>query len=298
MEHPIMLNLFRSVPVRAMGTVLGVLVGASATLEAAPPRAAAMRAMPMAAPMATRAPFFRMFPPTTTGISVLPNSQMLINPAFQIAPGLSLNQFAFNNRVLAHTLRQYPPYAFGYNPYGSAMGYGGMGYGGMGYGGMGYGGMGYGGSSPAMMYSGAYSGGYDAPSAIPAANLAANAKPPAGGNGDAYGRIEGKSAKAGVFAGLLKDDGRVDWPVALRILPPGLETKALRESLDARVAQLQTQGGDGKADAGLVKEAKGDLNKLDELLADRDGLLPVTQDAMGQAKDFVRKLRSALKALE
>jgi len=154
--------------------------------------------------------------------------------------------------------------------------------------------MGYGGSYPAMMYGGGYSGGYSAPPEMPA-----YATPASGAYGtDPYGRTEGKGAQAGVFAGLLKDDGRVDWPLALRILPPGLQTKALRESLDARVAQLQAQATEGKADAGLLKEAKGDLNKLAELLADRDGLMPVTQDAMGQAKDFVRKLRDAFKALE
>ena len=40
-----------------------------------------------------------------------------INPNWQIAPGLPINQFAFNTAVIGRALRQVPPYAFGYNPY-------------------------------------------------------------------------------------------------------------------------------------------------------------------------------------
>jgi hypothetical protein len=279
-----MFNLLRSFPGRALGTLLG----ASATLSAAPPRFAAMRPMFMPTPMAASTPVFRVMPRAASAITPLPNSQMLVNPAFQVAPGLTLNQAAFNARVIAHTLRQFPPYLFGSNPYGSSMAYSNS---------MG---MGYGGSYQMMMYGGSgYSGGSSAPAAMPDVSPAPNVMPATGGYGTgAYGRIEGKGVEAGVFAGLLKDDGRLDWPLALRILPPGFQTKAWRERLDARVAQLQTQAAEGKVDAALLKEAKGDLNKLGEILADRDGLLPVTQDAMGQAKDFVRQLRDALKALE
>jgi plastocyanin len=89
-----------------------------------------------------------------------------INPNFQIAPGLTLPQAAFNISVIGQALRQVPPYAFGYNPYtrggGYASMYAGGGYGaimtGGGYGGamMMGGGYGYGGG---MMMGGGYGGG-------------------------------------------------------------------------------------------------------------------------------------------
>jgi hypothetical protein len=40
-----------------------------------------------------------------------------VNPNFLIAPGLRLNQAAFNTAVIGRALSQIPPYAFGFNPY-------------------------------------------------------------------------------------------------------------------------------------------------------------------------------------
>jgi hypothetical protein len=50
-------------------------------------------------------------------VRVLPNSTTLVNPYWQVAPGLSLRQYAYNQRVLANVYTQYPPWVFGYNPY-------------------------------------------------------------------------------------------------------------------------------------------------------------------------------------
>jgi hypothetical protein len=40
-----------------------------------------------------------------------------INPNFFVAPGLSLNQAAYNTAVIGRAISQVPPYAFGFNPY-------------------------------------------------------------------------------------------------------------------------------------------------------------------------------------
>jgi plastocyanin len=81
-----------------------------------------------------------------------------INPIFQIAPGLSLPQAAFNTMALGNALRSVPPYAFGFNPYPQLVANGGygMGYSPALYGG--YGGYGGYGMSMASMYSGADAG--------------------------------------------------------------------------------------------------------------------------------------------
>ena len=43
-----------------------------------------------------------------------------VNPNFQVAPGLSLNQAAFNTAVIGRAVSNIPPYALGYNPYGTS----------------------------------------------------------------------------------------------------------------------------------------------------------------------------------
>jgi hypothetical protein len=45
-------------------------------------------------------------------------------PNWPIAPGLTLNQYAYNLRVLGRAYSQVPPYALGYNPYPSVINYG------------------------------------------------------------------------------------------------------------------------------------------------------------------------------
>lgn len=50
-------------------------------------------------------------------LRVNPNSQSLVNPYFRVAPGLPLNQAAYNTAVMGRALQQVPPWAFGYNPY-------------------------------------------------------------------------------------------------------------------------------------------------------------------------------------
>jgi hypothetical protein len=45
-----------------------------------------------------------------------------VNPNFQVAPGLTLNQAAYNTAVIGRAMAQIPPYAFGFNPYPSRMG--------------------------------------------------------------------------------------------------------------------------------------------------------------------------------
>jgi hypothetical protein len=47
-----------------------------------------------------------------------------INRNFYVAPGLTLNQWAYNTAVMGRTLAQVPPYALGYNPYPQAVSYG------------------------------------------------------------------------------------------------------------------------------------------------------------------------------
>jgi hypothetical protein len=40
-----------------------------------------------------------------------------VNPYYQIWPGMTINQYAYNTAVLGRAYSTWPPYAFGYNPY-------------------------------------------------------------------------------------------------------------------------------------------------------------------------------------
>src|SRR5262245_47751953 len=50
-------------------------------------------------------------------VRVLTNSQSIVNPYYRIAPGLPLNQAAYNISVMGRAYSRVPPWVFGYNPY-------------------------------------------------------------------------------------------------------------------------------------------------------------------------------------
>lgn len=50
-------------------------------------------------------------------VRVLPNSQSIVNPYYRVAPGLPLNQAAYNIRVMGNAYSHVPPWVYGYNPY-------------------------------------------------------------------------------------------------------------------------------------------------------------------------------------
>ena len=47
-----------------------------------------------------------------------------VNPRWYVAPGLTLNQYAYNMSVLGRAYSNVPPYMLGYNPYPSVINYG------------------------------------------------------------------------------------------------------------------------------------------------------------------------------
>jgi hypothetical protein len=231
----------------------------------------------------------------------------LANPNFFVAPGLTLNQAAFNIRVLGSAYRSVPPYALGYNPYIHSVNYGTMSpymmpyssYGspmysmpysyGMssGYGAMSYGG-GYGGGSYGGGYGAAPMANYDASSS------GAGSSPYALRTSAGYGQGQGAG---GPLAGLLNDEGKLDWPLALRILPPGPQVSQLRQQIDARAGELQREAATGQTNPGLARELSHDVDTLRSLLADRAESLPVSQQALTEARRFLHKLQDTLQTV-
>jgi hypothetical protein len=50
-------------------------------------------------------------------------------------------------------------------------------------------------------------------------------------------------------------------------------------------------------DAGVLREANRDVDRLGALLADRGDYLPVSQQATTEGRQFLQRLRDALKAV-
>jgi hypothetical protein len=176
--------------------------------------------------------------------------------------------------------RSFLPMAPGMGMFGSSSfsmpGRSGYGSGGMGSGG-GYSGGGSGNSSGGSMGSPGLSGGYANPY-----------------DWSAFAPSPSANAIVGPLSGLLNAEGRLEWPLALRILPP--ETRDLRQQIDARAAEVQWQAASGQVDAGLLRDMNRDVDRLREVLADREDRLPVSDQAAAGARRFIRNLRDALKA--
>jgi hypothetical protein len=236
-----------------------------------------------AAPVMARFPFRQspvfVNPPMMAAPRINPN----INPNFQITPGLSVSQAAFNIRVLGRALRSVPPYALGYNPYASPMmsSYGQGMY-----------------PMYAPHYPRMYSSSYPDISTSNYGAGAAGSNSAGSQTAASYTAPSAGDTKGGEFQGFMNANGNLDWPLALRILPPSLETTPLRERIDSLIQQVQTAAGKGKVDSALLKEADNELTQLRERLADKTDFLPVSQQAMTDARQFMHRLQGALKTLE
>jgi hypothetical protein len=91
--------------------------------------------------------------------------------------------------------------------------------------------------------------------------------------------------------------GGLDWPLALRILPPGPEVRALRQQIEARAQEVERQAKSGQVSPALVRQLSQDVDALGDILADRAASLPVSQQAIADAGRFIQKLRDTIKTL-
>jgi hypothetical protein len=112
---------------------------------------------------------------------------------------------------------------------------------------------------------------------------------------DLLTKINVYPAKGPSNIGLLKDKS-LAWPVGLRILPPALETKPLRDRIDKLLAEAKEQSVKGRVKADLVADLRDNLAKLRKFFSKRIDDMTFTQYA--ESKRFLSDLDAALQVLE
>jgi hypothetical protein len=97
------------------------------------------------------------------------------------------------------------------------------------------------------------------------------------------------------FLKLVNPSYGLDWPLALRILPPGPEATRLREDIDRLAAEVRTEAESGHVSPTLFEEIRKDLSELNRLFAARADYLPVSRDALEEGQRYLRTVREALR---
>jgi hypothetical protein len=202
-----------------------------------------------------------------------------VNPYFRVRPGLTLAQAYYNAVMVGQAYAQIPPYALGYNPYISmyappvAPAY-----------------------RPGYLYPGSTFSGYG--SAYVPMTPGYASVPPANPYIPQPG-LSTHGAHKGLerLAGLTKADGSLAWPLGLRVLPPAAETDRLRQKISTEVLGTVNSAEEGKAARAAVQQVTHDIHRIEALLNERAGDVPLTDQAMSDARRFLHSLKDRLKSL-
>jgi hypothetical protein len=210
-------------------------------------------------------------------------------------PGMNAHQPTANAAVFGH-VPMLNPFGFG-NPYaGPSMYPGGMvpmsrgfsGYMGamsMAYGSGGSGGYGGGSARSSNESSSAYGNPYQSENSMAGATLTSLQM--------------AKSVASNVLdaMGLPNAGGRLDWPLGLRILPPGEKTVLLRNQIDALLGMAAIQSARGPVNPKLLQEASKAVNELHSLLREKRTAFEASF-TYNEADRFLDKLAHGLKLLQ
>ena len=88
--------------------------------------------------------------------------------------------------------------------------------------------------------------------------------------------------------------GGLEWPLALRALPPGPAATQVREQIDQLVAEARRQSDSGQVKPALVEDLRREVKELRRLWDDRGEDLPLSAEAITAGRDFLRRLGRAL----
>lgn len=96
--------------------------------------------------------------------------------------------------------------------------------------------------------------------------------------------------------GLLKDAGKLKWPVALRTLSPRSETQQLRETVDQLMVEGKKQAMTGQVDGDLLTDLDKSINTLRGML--KDAVANTSFSDYTASKRYLADLDQAVKVLK
>jgi hypothetical protein len=97
--------------------------------------------------------------------------------------------------------------------------------------------------------------------------------------------------------GVPNTDGRLDWPLGLRILPPGEKTEVLRKQIEALLRMAANHARDGKVSPQVLQEASNAIAELHDVLHEKKGAFSASY-TYDEADRFLDKLAKGLKLLQ
>lgn len=95
--------------------------------------------------------------------------------------------------------------------------------------------------------------------------------------------------------GLLKNGGRLNWPVGLRTLPQDEAMRELRSQVDTLLQDAVNEAANGKVDPRLMLELSRDVARLQRLLVSQGHALP--GDTYIEARRFLNNLDDSVRLL-
>jgi hypothetical protein len=214
----------------------------------------------------------------------------LVNPLNPFSPYNPINQANFallanyNARLTASYLtamNPYTPYGNAYSPYNySPYGYGG-----------------YANSYQPYGYGNSYSPSYTpAPYAYPSQSAASYSAPQAANAIPAYtGPAADNQQQVTLTAfGVPNENGRVQWPLAFRLLSPNMKRDVL-DKLEAALQVLAAQGAAGRANPAIVNEAKDSVAALQRWLT--ENRVDLAEGSYREANSLLRRLDKTLQRM-
>lgn len=112
---------------------------------------------------------------------------------------------------------------------------------------------------------------------------------------DVLTKINVFPAKGQGNVGLLKERA-LSWPIGLRIVPPAMETRPLRDKIDKLLAEGREQAAKGRVKAELLAELRDNLARLRKFFKQRAEDMPFAQYT--ESKRFLADLDTAARVLE
>jgi len=103
------------------------------------------------------------------------------------------------------------------------------------------------------------------------------------------------STQQGGNFGLLKDGGKLEWPVALVDLPPEEETAAQRKQIESLITEAIAQVGNKRIDVRLLKGLRGDVETFRKQL--KKNVHDLSFPEYTEAKRFLHHLDDAITVL-